>query len=73
MLREKGQYRMNLSITGNSREDCVAQIQREFGIKPPKQAVSKLDVVRVVRNAPGFSGGLMDAKLYVEKELPQLG
>ena len=73
MIREKGGYRMNLSISGNSREDCVAQIQREFGIKLPQQVVSKLDVVKAVRDAPGFEGGLIGAKRYVEQALPQLG
>ena len=73
MLREKGQYRMNLSISGVSREDCLAQLRHQFGMDPPKQAVSKLAVVKLVRYAPGFEGGLIDAKEYVERELPQLG
>jgi hypothetical protein len=72
MLREKGCFRMNLSITGKSREDCIAQIQREFG-PPPSRTVNKLQAVKLVRDAPGFNGGLLDAKRYVEQELPQLG
>ena len=72
MIREKGGFRMNLSITGKSREDCIAQILRQFGPSPSRM-VGKLEVVKLVRNAPGYTGGLMDAKLYVEKELPHLG
>lgn len=72
MIVEKGGFRMSLSITGNSREDCIAQILRQFATVSP-QIVGKLEVVKAVREAPGFSGGLMDAKAYVERVLPQLG
>jgi hypothetical protein len=81
MLREKGQYRMNLSITGSSREDCVKQLGRNFFpqgevpyIPPQKVALSKLELVKAVHNYSrelGQEGGLIEAKRFVERNYPQ--
>lgn len=69
MIVEKGGFRMSLSITGKSREDCIAQIQRQF--PTPGVIATKLEVVKAVYTAPGFTGGLQGAKEHVEKVLPK--
>lgn len=69
MMVEKGHYRMSLSITGTSREDCIAQIQRQF---PTSDVLAtKMEVIKAVYGCPGFTGGLQGAKEYVEKFLPK--
>ena len=85
MIVEKGHFRMNLSITGRNREECIAQIRQEYC--PPQPLVkdgpktvdfSKLDLCRTLKafindeNAKRGGYSLLEAKLFVEKNFPQL-
>ena len=81
MIVEKGGYRMNLSVSGRSRDDCVVQLKREFfpqqvalqQIKdegPKKVSLSKLDLVKLVHNYSGEKGSI-EAKRFIENNYPQ--
>ena len=82
-FREKGQYRINLFITGLSREDCIKQVGRNFWgaggapYTPPRSMVfTKLQLVKAVHDYSrvlGQEGGLIEAKKFVEENYPELG
>jgi hypothetical protein len=60
MIREKGGYRMSLSVTGESRADCIGQLKGEFfphrvGLEqlkeeaPRKVSLTKLEMVQLLK------------------------
>ena len=81
MICEKGGYRMTVTVTGTGREDCIAQVNREYVVRrlhidepqnPKRVSLSKLELVKLIRHCGDANESLLEAKKYVEKVFPDL-
>jgi hypothetical protein len=80
MIVENSTYCIEMTVTGNNREDCIEQIQQIYGPPPQEEAprkkvaLSKIELIKAIfdySKENGYEGGLQRIKFFVERNYPQ--